>query len=115
MGRKKNGDEHICDDFKSTLNPALISEQDPIQKIQYLCASFRGEKFSKIYLTKGYHTTEVDSKHRKFLCITTHKLLYVYNNLPKGVTDASTKWQKTIQMFTNGMVNVTSAKWKKKL
>ena len=103
---KKNGDVRICADFKSTLNPALIPEQYPLPKIQDLCASFRGEKFSKIDLTKAYHTMEVDPDHRKYLCITTHKSLYVYNNLPMGVTDASAKWQKTIEMILNGIDNV---------
>ena len=89
---KKNGDVRICADFKSTLNPALIPEQYPLPKIQDLCASFRGQKFSKIDLTKAYHCMEVDSEHRKYLCITTNKSLYVYNKLPMGVTDASAKW-----------------------
>ena len=103
---KKNGDVRICADFKGTLNPALVPEQYPLPKIQDLCATFKGQKFSKLDITKAYHCMNVDPEHRKYLCISTHKSLYVYNKLPMGITDASAKWQKAIEIVLNGITNV---------
>ena len=103
---KKNGDVRICADFKVILNPGLIPEQYRLAKIQDLCTSFKGEKFSSIDITKAHHCMDTDPEHRKHLCISRHKSLYVYNKLSMGVTDACAKWPKSIKIALNGIPNV---------
>ena len=100
---KPNGQVRICGDFKATLNPQLIPEQHPMQKVEDVFATLAGgEKFTKLDLTQAYLTINLHPDHRKYVTINTHKGLYQYNRVPYGVTDSGAKYQKPIDQLLMG-------------
>ena len=57
---KKNGDIHICADFKMTVNPQLCVQTFPLPTPdEFFSVLANGESFSKIDLARAYKQTRV--------------------------------------------------------
>ena len=62
---KSSGDVRICGDYKTTLNPALISESYTLPRIEDIFTNLgRGQKFTKIDLTQAYLQCELDEESK---------------------------------------------------
>ncbi|KAK9730805.1 hypothetical protein QE152_g14167 [Popillia japonica] len=79
---KANGDIRICGDFKVSINPYLAVDEYHLPKIYELLATMaRGDKFTKIDLSRAYLQLEVAPEDRHLLTLNTHKGLYQANRL----------------------------------
>ena len=95
---KRDGKLRICGDFKVTINPNLVVDQYPLPKIEDLFANLAGgHTFSKIDLAHAYQQMEVEEDSKKYLCINTHKGLFVYNRLPFGISSAPAVFQRAME------------------
>eukprot|EP00079_Xenopus_tropicalis_P016020 XP_004914327.1 PREDICTED: uncharacterized protein K02A2.6-like [Xenopus tropicalis] len=104
---KKGGNVRICGDFKVTVNPALCAEHYPLPRIEDLFASLAGGKrFSKLDLSQAYLQIPVHENSRKYLTITTHKGMFVYNRLPFGITSAPSIFQRAMEQVLQGLPSV---------
>ena len=91
---KANGELHVCDDHKLTVNRVAELETYPLPRIENLFASLAGGKsFSKLDLAHAYLQVELDQSAKKYMAINTHRGLYTYNRLPFGVASAPAIFQ----------------------
>ena len=104
---KKNGQFHICGDFKVTINQALDVDQHPLPKPEDLFASLAGGKtFSKLDLSQAYQQLPLDEESTKFVAVNTHRELYCYTRLPFGVASAPALFQKLMDTVLQGISHV---------
>ncbi|XP_061705289.1 uncharacterized protein K02A2.6-like [Cydia pomonella] len=104
---KTNGQIRICGDFRSTLNPVLITHAHPVPLFDQLRQSLaEGEKFSKIDLKDAYLQFEIEPESKQFLTISTHKGYYTYNRMPFGISTAPSIFQHYLDKLLEGLPNV---------
>lgn len=104
---KKDGRIRICGDFRSTINPVLVTEKYPIPLFDHLrCQLAGGNTFSRIDLKDAYLQFEVHPKSRKYLTISTHKGYYQFNRLPFGIVNAPSLFCRYIERLLEGIPNV---------
>ena len=104
---KKDGKIRICGDYKVTVNPILEVDQYPLPHPTDLFATLAGGKyFSKLNLSQAYNQIQVDAESQKFLAINTHRGLYRYTRLPFGVASVPAIFQKSMDIFLQGIGNV---------
>lgn len=81
---KMDGSIRICEDYKVTVNPALIHDAHPLLKVDDLFAAFsRGVIFSKLDLSQA--NLQLPKQHTT---ISTHKGLFQYECLPFDIACA---------------------------
>ena len=79
-------------------------EQHPLPTAQDLYSALAGSKvFSKLDLAHAYAQMCVDEESQKYLCLNTHKGLYVCTKLPYGVKSAPKIFQATMDKILQGM------------
>jgi len=102
----KNNQVQICENYKTTVNPALKVDRYPLPKPQdifvsaYLAA---GKKFTKIDLRQAYLQCPVDEATRIILTWNTHKGLYQVNCLAFGISSAPSLWQQKMDQILQGI------------
>ena len=104
---KRNGSIRICDDFKVSVNPVLISNPYPLPNAEDLFATLAGGKlFSKLDLSNAYQQLELTEESHKYLTINTHKGVYAYPRLTFGIATAPSIFQAVMDQILQGMANV---------
>lgn len=89
------------------MNPALCAEHYPLPRIEDLFASLAGgQRFSKLDLSHAYLQIPVHEDSRKYLTITTHKGMFIYNRLPFGITSAPSIFQRVMEQVLQGLPSV---------
>ncbi|UYV84555.1 K02A2.6-like [Cordylochernes scorpioides] len=102
-----DGQIRLCADFKKSLNLYLEDVKYPIPNIDSVLSNFQGNKlFTKLDLSKAYHQIEMDDNSKKYLVVSTRKVLYKYNRLAFGIKTASEIFQKTLESFFSGINDV---------
>ena len=97
----------ICADFKVKVNPAFCVEHYPIPCIEDLFASLSGgQHFSRLDLSQTYLQVFVSEDSQKYLAITTHKGMFLCNQLPFRITSAASIFQKIMDQVLQGLPNV---------
>ncbi|XP_037515313.1 uncharacterized protein K02A2.6-like [Rhipicephalus sanguineus] len=67
----------ICGDYKIGVNPAVVTTQYPLPKVEDIFASLQGGvKFSKLDFREAYNQVPVDEETSKLLVINTHRGLF---------------------------------------
>ncbi|KAK8788142.1 hypothetical protein V5799_022084 [Amblyomma americanum] len=88
----------ICGDYKIGVNPAVVTTQYPLPKVEDIFASLQGGvKFSKLDFREAYNQVPVDEETSKLLVINTHKGLFAYNRLAFGVSSAPALFQRRME------------------
>ena len=106
---KNDGKVRLCGNYKITVNKYLKEVTYPLPLIHDLFAKLnKGEKFSKIDLSKAYNQLELDEESGNILTLNTHRGLFRMNRLPFGITTASSIFQKHIDMLFQGMDGVVA-------
>ncbi|XP_076301711.1 uncharacterized protein LOC143219720 [Lasioglossum baleicum] len=83
---KSNGKIRICGDFKLTINPHIITNKNPLPRIEDVFAAMQGgEKFSELDLSHAYMQIPVDENSQVYLTIVTHLGLYRYTKMAEGI------------------------------
>lgn len=107
---KNNGKNiRICGDYKSTINKHLEEVTYPLPRVSDIFSKLhKGEKFSKIDLSKAYVQCELEDSAKSLLVWSTHKGLFQVNRMMYGISPASAKFQKLIEQLFQGMENVSN-------
>ncbi|XP_037507514.1 uncharacterized protein LOC119383455 [Rhipicephalus sanguineus] len=88
----------ICGDYKIGVNPAVVTTQYPLPKVEDIFASLQGGvKFSKLDFREAYNQVPVDEETSKLLVINTHRGLFAYNRLAYGVSPAPALFQRRME------------------
>lgn len=104
---KTNGQIRICGDFRSTINPAMVTHAHPVPLFDQLRQNLaNGVKFSKIDLKDAYLQFEIAPESKKYLTISTHKGYYQYNRMPFGISTAPSIFQHYLDELLGGIPNV---------
>lgn len=101
---KKGGGIRICGDFRTTINPVMITEKHPVPLFDQLRRQLaNGKSFTKIDLKDAYLQFEVDDESKKYLVISTHKGYFCYNRLPFGIANAPALFCRYIEKLLEGI------------
>ncbi|XP_052750764.1 uncharacterized protein K02A2.6-like [Galleria mellonella] len=104
---KTNGQVRICGDYRSTLNPVLITHAHPVPLFDQLRQKLaEGEKFTKIDLKDAYLQFPIAADSKKYLTITTHKGYFQYNRMPFGISTAPSIFQHFLDKLLEDIPNV---------
>ena len=96
---KKDGQIHICGDYKVIVNQVLSVEQYPLPRTDELFATLAGGKwFSKLDLSQAYLQVPLEEESMPYVIINTHQGLYRYTQLLFGVASAPALFQKLMDM-----------------
>lgn len=94
----------ICGDYKLGVNPAVMTTQYPLPKVEDIFASLQGGvKFSKLDFREAYNQLLVDKETSKLLVINTHRGLFAYNRLAFGVSSAPALFQRRMEETLQGI------------
>ena len=105
--RKDDGSIRLCEDYRSTVNPAIESDTYPLPMIQEILAATSGGKwFSKLDLKQGYQQLTVDNNTAKILTVNTHRGLFKVCRLAFGVKTAAGAFQRTMEEVIRGLDGV---------
>ena len=66
----------------------------------------RGTLFTKLDMSHAYLQVVVDDQSKEVLTINTHKVLFVYNRLPFGVSSAPGIFRRTMESLLQGIPHV---------
>ena len=101
---KKDGSIRICGNYKVTVNPSLLVDQNPLPKPSDLIAILTGgKKFTKMDMSTAYQQILLEDESAKLLTINTHQGLYQYTRLPFGVASAPALFQKAMDSILQGI------------
>ncbi|XP_026319414.1 uncharacterized protein K02A2.6-like [Hyposmocoma kahamanoa] len=104
---KTNGQIRICGDFRSTINPVIVTHSHPVPLFDQLRQNLaNGAKFSKIDLRDAYLQFEIAPESKQYLTISTHKGYYQYNRMPFGISTAPSIFQHYLDELLDGVPNV---------
>ncbi|KAI4878077.1 hypothetical protein NFI96_011685, partial [Prochilodus magdalenae] len=85
---KKNGDLHICTDFR-WLNRRTLKDAYPLPHQADCLAALGGNSlFSTMDLTSGFYNMPLHEHDRKYTAFTTPMGLFEYNRLPQGLCNS---------------------------
>jgi len=74
---KGDGCLQVCGDYEVTINPVLVVDKYPLQRLDDLMVQLSGgQKFSKLDLSQAYLQVELDNESRKLVTINTHQGLF---------------------------------------
>ena len=80
---QSDGSVRICGDYKGTVNPAIQTEQFPMEEIRGRVSSWK--KFTKLDLRSAHQQLVLDQESQELCTINTHKGLFRYTRLPFGI------------------------------
>lgn len=87
-----------CGDYKVGVNPAVVTTQYPLPKVEDIFASLQGGvKFSKLDFRDAYNQVPVDEETSKLLVISTHRGFFACNCLAFGVSSAPALFQRRME------------------
>jgi transposase InsO family protein len=102
--KKRNGDLRLCADFKGHVNKAIASDSYPIPAMETIFANLSDAKvFAKLDLREAYWQIKIDKKARELCTINTHKGLFQFNRLPKGMKNSSAVFQRVMEQVLDGI------------
>ena len=95
---KPDGSSRICGDYKQTVNKVAVCDKYPVPKTEDIFATLhRGEKFTKLDLSRPYQQLLLSPKSRELLTINTHKGLFQPIYLQFSVHSASGIFQRELE------------------
>ncbi len=101
---KKNGTVHLCGDYKTTANKALLPKTYPLPKVDELVTALAGgEAYTKLDLSNAYLQLPLDEQSKEYLVVNTHKGLF---RLPFGVSSAPAIFQRHMETLLQGLPGV---------
>ena len=101
---KTDGSVRICGDYKSTVNPAIQTEQFPIPTLEEIRGRVSSwKKFTKIDLRSAYQQLVLDEEAQKLCTSNTQKGLFRYTRLPFGISSSPAIWQRFIEQVLAGL------------
>lgn len=104
---KQDGRVRLCGDFKITINPATVSENYPIPRIEELFAKLsEGAKFTKLDLKDAYQQVQLDAQSQELVTINTLKGLFQFTRLPFGVVSAPALFQREMDNLLGDLPQV---------
>jgi hypothetical protein len=105
---KEQGGVRLCADFKTTLNPCLLSDQYPLPVFSNMSTQWANcNFFSKIDLKKAYLQLNVHPDSQKYLTVNTHRGLFQFTRLVYGISSAPAIFQQIMEQVLHGLKGVT--------
>ena len=106
MGYTNSGTLRSWEDYKVTLNPAVMVDKHPLPTPESLFATLAGGHiFTKIALRHAYQQVLLDAESQK-LVTNTHRGLYQYPRLPFGVASVPSIFLRIMDTILQGMSHV---------
>lgn len=105
--RKKDGGVRWCVDYRK-VNEATQKDAYPLPKIEECLDTLSGSKlFSILDLLSGYHQFKVNKKDRPKTTFITKHGLFEYTRMPFGLCNASSTFQRDMELVLRGLQWVT--------
>ena len=97
----------VCGDYKVTANTVAMPEFSQLPGVDDLFTAFSGGTlFSKRDLSHAYQQLELNKKSKQYTTINTTKGLFQYQQLPFGISSASSIFQRTMESLMQGLLGV---------
>lgn len=101
---KEDGTVRICDDYKATLNPNILTKHYPLPTIEEcLHPLMDGQKFSKLDIRQAYNNVKLRESDQKLTTANTSKGLFVWTRLPYGISLSTAIFQQTMDRVLQGL------------
>ena len=95
---KSNGNLRVCGNYKITLNPNLVIDRHPIQRVSDLPAKLeKGKFFTTLDLEQAYQQIELVDSSKDLTTISTHKGVFRFNRLSYGIATAPSLFQREME------------------
>ena len=95
---KPDNSIRICGDYKTTVNQVSKLDNYPIPKMEDLLATLGGgDKFTKLDMSQAYQQLQLDVESKRYTTINTHKGLFQYNRLPRGISSVPGIFQRNME------------------
>lgn len=105
--RKKDDEVRWCVDYRK-VNEGTQKDACPLPKIEECLDTLSGsELFSTLDLLSGYHQFDVKEKDRPKTAFITKRGLFEYTRMPSGLCNASSTFQRGIELVLRGLQWIT--------